>query len=129
MSATLLVQEMLATAGIGNGTYTVPPGVDLEAANATAMQEAVAPLSRPGVVQDLGHGWSMLASQYTGDFGTNYGIRDIIASTGYLMLKAPNALYPSWSNSSVGSSGVGLTASPLSVASGEAILYDFVGGR
>jgi len=51
-------------------------------------------------------------------------LRTAVAASGYLMLKAPNAIYPSWSNGSgdgpVGSSG-------LSVGANESLLYTFSG--
>ena len=123
------VNDVLLDAGIANGSYATPPGVDLGAANTTAVKLAGAPFQAPGVLQSLNNGWSMIAPDYTGNFGTNYGIRTTIARSGYLMLRAPNAIYPTWSNESEGSSGQGLSGGTQSLAVGEAFLYDFGGGR
>ena len=123
------VKTTLTDSGVSNGSYVTPPGVDLDAANATALQASIAPFAAPQTLRELNHGWSMLATEYTGDFGTNYAIRAVIAKTGYLMLKAPNAIYPPWKNETEASSGQGLSGATQTLGSDEALLYDFVGGR
>ncbi len=128
-SDTQRLDDVLLQAGIANGSYTPPPGVDLGAANASAVKAATAPFLESGVVHSLNHGWSMLAPEFTGNFGTNYAIRAAIAKSGYLMLRAPNAIYPTWSNTSAGSPGQGLSGPMQTIKPDEALLYDFVGGR
>ena len=120
---------VLSEAGIANEAYNRPEGIDLGAANSTAVQAAAASFSEPGVLQELNNGWSMVAPEFTGNFGTNYGIRATVAKSGYLMLRAPNAIYPTWSNTSEDSSGGGLSGATQTLRAGESLLYDFVGGR
>lgn len=115
------VSEALAAAGLSQGNYTEPTGVNLTSANQTALVSAIE--AAASALMTLNNGWSMIAQNETGDFGSNYGLRVAIASSGYLMLKAPNAVYPSWSNSSGGALGSTL----LSLGSDEALLYTFSG--
>ena len=67
----------------------------------------------------------MLQAKDTGDFGTNYGIRAAIAASVYIEVKAPNAVYPDWSNSS--SSSVTSGSNSIIVGPDEAYLYTFSG--
>ena len=110
----------LAAAGILNGQYSPLAGVNLTLANQTAVLAA----AQVGIssLTPLNNGWTMVKQNQTGDFGANYGLRSAIASSGYLMLKAPNAIYPSWSNASA-SSPVG--AATLNLGAGESLLYTF----
>ncbi len=54
-----------------------------------------------------------------------------ISRTAYLITKAPNTIYPIWTNVSTGElpGSNGLAGSMLNLGSGEAITYDFVGGH
>jgi hypothetical protein len=97
------VAAALAAAGISNGTYTPPSGLNLTLANDTALLEAAAAAVAPGDFVLLGNGWSMVTPNMTGNFGADYGLRTAVARSGYLTLKSPNALNPAWSNSSGGS--------------------------
>lgn len=114
------VNSALQIAGIVDGTYTAPNGVNLTLANAAALNAAVE-ASTSSLVQ-LNNSWKMKNKSETKDFGTNYGLRTAVAASGYLMLKAPNAIYPSWSNDTeaapVGGSG-------LSIEANESLLYTF----
>jgi hypothetical protein len=120
---TKLVADELAAAGISNGTYTPPSGINLTLANNTALFGAAAAAAAPGAFVTLGNGWSMVTPNMTGDFGADYGLRLAVASSGYLMLKAPNALYPAWSNTSGGSGGLGSTQESL--GPNESYLFSF----
>lgn len=112
----------LTAAGIANGTYTPSPGFNLAAANAAALSAIIQGSTSPSVTTTLNNGWSMINPNSTGDFGTNYALRAGVASAGYLMLKAPNALYPSWSNTSASTIG---SATQLNLAANESLLYTF----
>lgn len=70
----------------------------------------------------MNNGWSVVQSNLTGDFGSNYGLRMEIASTAYLMLKAPHAVYPSWSN---GSEAPPMEGQTLQLGSNESYIYTF----
>jgi hypothetical protein len=115
------VDTLLSAAGISGGSYT-KQDINLAAANASALSFAVAD-SKSSIVP-LNNGWSMLQSNKTGDFGTEYGIRTAIAASAYLMLQAPNAIYPSWSNSSDDESALSATAN-LHLGPDESYLYTF----
>ena len=95
------ISPLLSDAGVGNlGYYKPQPSVNLRKANDTANARAAKALLAQGVTKDLGNGWSVIASEYTGDFGQHYDVRALVADKGYLMLKAPNAVYPTWNNGS-----------------------------
>jgi hypothetical protein len=115
------VEANLAAAGITSGTYGSTEA-DLSAANASALRTAA--VDSRSSLTTLNNGWTMLQDNKTGDFGTNYGIRAAIASSGYLMLKAPNAVYPSWSNASDEQSAIGGAAN-LNLGADESYLYTF----
>ena len=117
------VDATLHEAGIISGTYGATDA-DLSAANASALKTAAT--DTISSLTTLNNGWTTLQTNKTGDFGTNYGIRAAIASSSYLMLKAPNAVYPSWSNSS--SEQTALTGAPnLNLGPDESYIYTFSG--
>jgi hypothetical protein len=115
------VDTNLAAAGITSGTYG-STNANLSAANSSALRTAA--VDSRSSLTTLNNGWTTLQDNKTGDFGTNYGIRAAIASSGYLMLKAPNAVYPSWSNSSNEQSAIGGAAN-LNLGADESYLYTF----
>lgn len=115
------VDANLAAAGISSGTYE-RTNADLAAANSSALKNAAADTRES--LTTLNNGWTTLQDNKTGDFGTNYGIRAGIAASGYLMLKAPNAVYPSWSNISSASSALAGAAN-LNLGPNESYLYTF----
>lgn len=97
------------------GVYTTAP--DLTAANKTATSSIRQSII--SALQPQSNGWALIQANKTGNFGTDYNLRALIASTGYLMLTAPDAIYPLWLN--------GSAASPMTVAADEAIVYTFSG--
>ena len=115
------VQTLLSAAGISDGSYT-KQDVNLTTANTSALAFAAAD-SKSSLIS-LNNGWSMLQTNKTGDFATDYGVRASIAASGYLMLKAPNAVYPSWSNSTSERSALSGTAN-LHLGPEESYLYTF----
>ncbi|KAK3081567.1 hypothetical protein LTS18_005352 [Coniosporium uncinatum] len=117
------VNADLTEAGISNGTYTPSSGVDLETVDAAALG-TIRSAVNSSTLTNLGNGWSMISPNSTGDFGTNYGLRAAVAASGYLMLKAPNALYPSWNNAT---DGAPVGGTQYSLGAQESFLYTFSG--
>ncbi|KAK5694469.1 hypothetical protein LTR17_024779 [Elasticomyces elasticus] len=117
------VNSTLVAAGVSHdNAYKASSVVDLELANKTALAGAL--LAGKDAQTTLNNGWTMSAENDTGDFGTNYALRTAVALSGYLQLKAPNAIYPSWSNASDGpASGTG----GLSIGANDSLLYTFSG--
>jgi len=115
------VETLLSAAGISGGSYT-KQDVNLTTANASAL--AFAAKDSKSSLTPLNNGWSTLQPNKTGDFATDYGVRASIAASGYLMLKFPNAVYPSWSNSSSERSALSGTAN-LHLGPNESYLYTF----
>jgi hypothetical protein len=115
------VETLLSAAGISDGSYT-KQDVNFTTANTSAL--AFAARDSKSSLTPLNNGWSILQSNKTGDFGTEYGLRTAIAASGYLMLKAPNAVYPSWSSSTGDESALSATAN-LHLGPDEGYLYTF----
>lgn len=115
------VEANLAVAGIADGTYS-PTDADLSAANASALKTAST--DAKSSLTTLNNNWTVLQDNKTGDFGTNYGIRAAIASSAYLMVKVPNAVYPSWSISSAEQTAIA-GAGNLDLGPNESYLYTF----
>lgn len=106
-----LVNAQLSAAGFTGAStsnqtssYTAPSGIDLESANRTALASAAAAAAAPSNNVPQNNGWCIPQPAVSGDFqnGTNYAYRAAIASSAYLMIKAPLAVYPSWTNSTSG---------------------------
>lgn len=110
------------TAGISNGTYTSQSSVNLTQANTTALFLAAEGASDPNNLEPVNHGWLLLNPDVIGTYGTDYAVRTAIGLTGYLALRGPFAIYPTWSNGSDVSA-----TSELDIASDEALLFTFSG--
>lgn len=94
------VDRNLKAAGIDNGKYKHQPGQDLQCSfNATKVKMVAVSKSKKNSM-DLGHEWSTLRSSVQGDFGTNYLVRQTVATAGYLQLTQSEALYPTYTGES-----------------------------
>lgn len=113
----------MTLAGISDGVYTPVKGVNLTEANSTALLHVSAVDATTKT--DLDNGWSMLNASNTGDYGTKYDVRADVAASGYEMIKAPKAIYPSWSNDSSSHSILG--SGELNVGANESYIYTFSG--
>lgn len=116
------VRQKLRAAGVlsGNTTSaTLQPGVDIDKANQTALAAAVSAVAH--ATESVGNGWGTIQPNKTGNFGTDYSLRASIAASGYLMLTAPDAIYPTWRNTSDKSN----SSSNIVLSQGEALLYTF----
>jgi hypothetical protein len=107
------VQEVLKNSGFCARNSTLP-GVNLDAAN----RNVLAKMKSAGQtsLELLNNGWSAIRADLAGNLGDNYGLRAQIDLTGYLMLRAPAALYPSWS---INSTGPPLQGDILQLGAGE----------
>lgn len=124
------VETFLSSAGVTNSTYVTANGVDLTSATQAASNVMNSALAVPGLVRNLSNQWLALEESYLSpNFGANYAFRAAIAKTGYLILPPPQTIYPFWVNTSASSTAnTGLGGSDLSLNTGEALIYDFVGG-
>ncbi|KAK4498388.1 hypothetical protein PRZ48_011046 [Zasmidium cellare] len=123
------VSRLLLLAGISNGTYSRPSGVDLNVANNSVLQAATAAAAASANNEALNNGWVMTrAGGLAGNFnnGTAFAYRTAIASGGFLQLSNPNAVYPSWVNSSTGGNGLA-GGGEVTLGPNDAILYTFSG--
>jgi len=112
------VGSILGQAGISNGVYRQPAGVDITAAAATADSATASLFKAPSNLVIASNGWVLQNTTVQGNFLTDYASRYQIAITGYLQLPASEALYPSWAPGTL--SGESLTAK-------QAYLFTFYG--
>lgn len=110
------IDATLFAAGIRNGTYHQPAGVDLEKANDLAGAE-IGIYAQTGR-QLLGNQWARYNLQ--GLYGDNFAARSLLAQVGYLNLQESQAIYPFSLTEEDGTT---------SIAHNEALLYTFVGGK
>lgn len=114
--------EQLQVAGVADGAYQMPSSVNLTVANSTAIARAADAAANSDNLVTLNHGWFVLSPDLIGTFGTNYALRTAIADSGYLALRNPFAVYPTWSNGSEADA-----TSTLAVGADKAILFTFSG--
>lgn len=96
LSDTSRVNSMLKEAGIKNGKYTPPVGLNLTRALGITERRATDTAQLPSNSIDLDNEWQMLASQAQGDFDINYLARQNFAQTLYLGLTQSEAFYPAY---------------------------------
>jgi hypothetical protein len=89
------VAAALALAGCQNGTWTPPAGTNLTAAVESTNASVSSLLADPESTSSPGNGWTLLAPELIGNYGTNYVARFFVASWAYLALSSEAALYPS----------------------------------
>jgi len=114
------VANKLGLAGLAGGVYDQPPSVNLTAIASTAATSIAAVASLPSNLISLGNGWSVLQSSISGNFGTNYAARALIAESGYLQLTSEQVIYPSWSAG-------GLNGGSTSLSANQSYLITFSG--
>lgn len=110
-----MVDQTLATAGMEYGLYSQPSGVNETAAELGLNITLATSLLQPGITKNLSNDWSL--SYPAGNFLSYYGVRAIIARTGYLELTADQALYPAYNLSQ--------QASSLSLEKNQSYVYTF----
>ena len=105
------VNHELRAAGIRNGTYKTPTGVNLSLAYSEV--EAAFQSYAASSLQSFGNGWVYNVPQ--GVYGSNYVDRAFIAANGYLELTADQVLYPRQASQD----------SEMTLQSNESYLYTF----
>jgi hypothetical protein len=88
------VSEILAKAGISNGTYTPQRSVNLTCASAMANSSISSDSTNPTNLVDLGNGWTIPVASHQGNFGTNYAAAAAVALAGGAEQTQAQALYP-----------------------------------
>jgi hypothetical protein len=102
------VASTLGLAGLTGGVYTAPSGINTTAIIA-ASNASIAAVARTAANQQLlGNGWSVLKSQFSGTFGSNYAARALIAQSGYLQLTTDQVIYPSYASPDPSAGGTSL---------------------
>lgn len=132
------VRQQLEAAGVLSANTTaltnvttaaLQPGVDLDKSNQTALAAAASAAAQ--AAESRGNGWSTIRANKTGSFGTDYPLRASVAASGYLMLTAPDAIYPTWQNVSAAATTAANSSRSSSsntiLSPGEALLYTFSG--
>ena len=113
------MDEILSKAGVCATSHNITT-FNFSAADVSSM--AAANKAGQAATVDINNGWSVVQSNLTGKFGTDYGLRMEISETGYLMLEAPDAVYPSWSN---GTATRPMEGELLTLGADESYIYTF----
>jgi hypothetical protein len=116
------VNAMLIAAGIKDGQYTPPAGIDYEQVSTIIAKEIESLLSNASNRGFDQNGWFDLLPSLSGDFHTQYTARAYIAWFGYLQLVDYEALYPNYHDPTLPS-----TASTLQLAANESYIMTFSG--
>ncbi|KAI8296015.1 hypothetical protein K4K59_004309 [Colletotrichum sp. SAR11_240] len=77
------VNTILAQAGIGNGTYTANPDVNILNAASIARYSIEVDLADPAHIIQLGNNWTVPIPSYQGNYGTHYAAQ-AASGIGYL---------------------------------------------
>ncbi|KAH8696320.1 hypothetical protein BGW36DRAFT_360166 [Talaromyces proteolyticus] len=88
-----VVKRTFRKAGLDNGHYTPPPGLNITLVQQYMDAEME---SLVNCVQTFSNGWLDFLPQYSGYFSNQYAVRSYIANIGYLQLVQYEALYPEY---------------------------------
>jgi hypothetical protein len=110
---------------VANHTYTPLPSVDLEKANTSAITLAGEAALNPKNGVSLNNDWFVLSPTLIGIYGANYALRTAVASTAYLALRNPFAIYPTYKNASASGSSAQEASGSVTLAADEALLVTF----
>jgi hypothetical protein len=113
------VNTVLAVAGIENGGYTPPKGIDY-AKVSTLLAKSIADLLSPSNHTFDQNGWFAFLPSLSGDFHTHYTARAYIAWFGYLQLADYEAMYPTYHNPTIPAS-----QGKMQLASNESYIMNF----
>jgi hypothetical protein len=91
--AAATVDENFKAAGLLNGQYAPPSGVNFTLANGLIANTLSAAQE---LSENFNNDWVDFPTEFSGDFHGQYAIRSLIAFTGYLQLVQYEALYPQW---------------------------------
>ncbi|KAM0329604.1 hypothetical protein ACHAPQ_006763 [Fusarium lateritium] len=106
------VASELQKAGFNGGKFCQPPQTNLTAAVESANTTSTLFAAKPGVRQDVGNDWYIVAEEYIGRFDSFYAMRYQIGLTAYLALVQSESAYPFYGKD-------------LSVEEGQSILCTF----
>jgi hypothetical protein len=88
-----VVQQKLKKAGLDNGHYTPPHGLNFTIVQKEMYAEM---LSAMNFIQNFNNDWIDFLPRYSGNFLTQYGLRSYMAYIGYLQLVQYESLYPEY---------------------------------
>lgn len=113
-----LILGQAGIAALSSSQYTPPAGINLTAAQTTALTSTQSTVQSPTNLNILTNNWVLQNLATQGDFGTDYASRYYIALNGYLQLVASETLYPSYAPAQIGGTSLGAR---------EAYLFTFFG--
>ena len=115
------VTRLLSEAGLNDGKYSKPDGVNITQANLIVNNTVMTTVADPSIYVRYGNDWIGGKPTINGDFHSAYAFRAFVAYSGYLELQAYEAIYPQYIGSGNGSS----TNNALSVDVDGAIVFTF----
>jgi hypothetical protein len=116
------VASILGQAGLVNGHYYAPLGVNITQSYAIANATITAIVTDPSNINYVGNGWQQSIPALAGNFGTNYASRTYIAQTGYQQLVPYITQYPGWNGPSFRSYTLAPNTSFLFTFSGKPLI-------
>ena len=88
------IANMLKQAGISDGRFQQPEGIDIASAVAVADASSLNLRRLAGMTDHLGNDWTKTADHILGKYGSYYNARHIVARRGYLALTRDQTFYP-----------------------------------
>ena len=92
------VASILAQAGLYNGQYNAPAGVNLTQAAVIANASITSDVEAPAHLRLEGNGWQLSIPSYQGDFTTHYAAAAYVALNGYQQQTVIQTLYPGYNS-------------------------------
>jgi hypothetical protein len=90
------VAGILGAAGVYDGQYVPPTGLNLTLAAAIANASITADVGNATNIRNQGNGWELSSVAYQGNYGRNYGGRAYVAINGYQQQTVIQTLYPGY---------------------------------
>lgn len=116
------VASTLEKAGIKAGKFVQPPKTSLTAAVEAGKMAALAMRSTAGFTRYLGNNWRASSPLISGNFGSYYAARYLVAVRGYLQPTADQSSYPTWCPDE---GTLGLGSPRCTVGPRQAIMFSF----
>lgn len=90
------VSSVLALAGVYDGAYHVPQGLNLTLAGVIANSSITQATVEPSNLRRQSNDWVLQRPEFQGDYARNYAIRAYIAIAGYQQQRTVQVLYPGY---------------------------------
>lgn len=90
------VSRILSSAGLIDGNYTAPRGINLTEAAVIANASITEDVEGPAHLREEGNDWQLSIASYQGNYGTHYSAAAYVALFGYQQQTILQTLYPGY---------------------------------